>query len=74
MARILAVADAFDAMASDRQYRAGMSLKKVDEILRSGSGRQWCPDVIHAYTTCRADLIQIWLAGQSSKNCDEHRA
>lgn len=74
MARILAVADAFDAMASDRQYRAGMSLKKVDEILRSGSGQQWCPDVIQAYTACRAELIQIWLAGQSSKNCDEHRA
>ena len=35
-ARIVAVADAFDAMTSDRPYRRGMSEERVDEILRAG--------------------------------------
>lgn len=34
-ARILAVADIFDALAADRPYRAGMPLEKVFGILRS---------------------------------------
>ncbi len=58
-AQVLAVADAFDAMTSDRPYRAGMPLEKVCDIFRHGRGSQWaadvvdvllaCPDVLHAY-------------------------
>lgn len=48
-ARIVAVADAFDAMSSDRPYRKGMPDAKVDEILRTGAGHQWDPMVVEAY-------------------------
>ena len=40
-ARIMAVADAYDAMTSDRAYRAGMPHDKAIEILREGAGTQW---------------------------------
>lgn len=46
VARVLAVADAFDAMTSDRPYRAGMSLEIVESIFRKGRGQQWAPDVV----------------------------
>jgi HD-GYP domain-containing protein (c-di-GMP phosphodiesterase class II) len=47
-AQIVAVADAFDAMTSDRPYRRGMSLEKVTEIFKQGRGTQWAPDVVDA--------------------------
>jgi len=48
-ARILAVADAYDAMTSDRPYRKGMSSQKAREILQHGSGQQWDSDVVDAF-------------------------
>ncbi len=45
-AQVLAVADAFDAMTSDRPYRTGMPLQKVIEIFRQGRGSQWAADVV----------------------------
>lgn len=47
-AQIVAVADAFDAMTSDRPYRNGMSLEKVTSILKEGRGTQWASDVVDA--------------------------
>ncbi len=56
MARIMAVADAFDAMSSDRPYRKGMSDDKLDAILRSGAGKQWDPEVIDAFFKIRDEI------------------
>jgi len=48
-ARIFAVADAFDAMTSDRPYRAAMPVEKaVDEIVHN-SGTQFDPAVVQAF-------------------------
>lgn len=41
--RIIAVADAFDAMTSDRPYRSGMPLEKAVAIICEGKGTQWDP-------------------------------
>ncbi len=45
MAQIIAVADAYDAMTSDRPYRKGMPIKTVQQIFREGAGVQWAPDI-----------------------------
>jgi len=45
-ARVLAVADAFDAMTSDRPYRKALSLDQVEDILREGSGKQWDSEIV----------------------------
>ncbi len=45
IAQILAVADSFDAMTSDRPYRDGMPLDRVLSIFKQGLGQQWAPDV-----------------------------
>ncbi|MFO1092444.1 MAG: HD domain-containing protein [Planctomycetaceae bacterium] len=60
MARILAVADAFDAMGSDRPYRGGMPLEQIERILMEGSGSQWDARVIRAYFAAREDIRRIW--------------
>jgi GAF domain-containing protein len=54
-----AVADAYEAMNSDRPYRQGMPEEKIDEILRSGAGGQWDPDVVAAFFRARDDLRSI---------------
>ncbi|MCQ4087611.1 HD domain-containing phosphohydrolase [Saccharibacillus sp. JS10] len=43
LGRIIAVADAFDAMTSDRPYRSGMPLEKAISIIAEGKGTQWDP-------------------------------
>lgn len=45
-AQVLAVADAFDAMSSDRPYRSGMPIDKVVSIFEEGRGVQWAADVV----------------------------
>ncbi len=42
-ARIIAVADAYDAMTSDRAYRNRMDQKKVRSIIEGGKGTQFDP-------------------------------
>ncbi|REJ67759.1 MAG: HD domain-containing protein [Planctomycetota bacterium] len=59
IARIIAVADSFDAMGSDRPYRRGMDEEKVDRILRQGAGSQWDASVIDAFFAAREDIRKI---------------
>jgi putative nucleotidyltransferase with HDIG domain len=47
-ARILAVADVFDAMVSDRPYRAGWDQEHVLEHIKQGAGQQFDLDVVKA--------------------------
>ena len=42
-ARIIAVADAYDAMTSNRSYRKGMDQSKVREQIEKGKGTQFDP-------------------------------
>jgi putative two-component system response regulator len=50
-ARIVAIADAWDAMVSDRPYRAGLDPEEAVRRLRAGAGKQWA-----------AEMVQIFLA------------
>jgi HD-GYP domain-containing protein (c-di-GMP phosphodiesterase class II) len=58
-ARILAVADAYDAMSSNRPYRKRLSLAQIDRILQEGRNTQWDPDVVDALFACRSDVEAI---------------
>lgn len=55
-ARILAVADAFDAIRSDRPYRKGRSLTDSVAILSARSGELFDPDVIDAFRRVAARM------------------
>ncbi len=48
-ARILSVADAYDAITSDRPYRKGSTTYEAREILERGAGREFDPDVVTAF-------------------------
>jgi HD-GYP domain-containing protein (c-di-GMP phosphodiesterase class II)/HAMP domain-containing protein len=48
-ARILAVADTFDALKADRPHRAGIELERIVAIIREESGKQFDPTVVEAF-------------------------
>jgi HD-GYP domain-containing protein (c-di-GMP phosphodiesterase class II) len=47
-ARIVAVADAIDAMSAPREYRAGLAPAEILAELSSGRGTEWDPAVVDA--------------------------
>jgi hypothetical protein len=71
LARIVAVADAFDAMSSDRSYRRGMADERLDEILRKGSRTQWDPEVIASFYRIREELRQMIKGEPTAEPVDE---
>ncbi len=62
MARVLAVADSYDAMGSDRPYRKGMSLDHIETTFRENVGPQWDPQIIEAYFRARVKIRKVWSA------------
>jgi len=56
-AKIVSLADSFDAMTTDRPYRKRRSLADVIDDFRSNAGKQFDPGVVAAF--CRALLDEI---------------
>ena len=49
-ARIIAVADAFDAMVSERPYKKGYSVEEALEELKKGAGSQFDPAIVACFS------------------------
>lgn len=58
-ARIMAVADAYDAMTSDRAYRRGMPHEKAIDVIRTGAGTQWDAAVVESFLSVIDDIVAI---------------
>src|SRR3989442_5265891 len=53
LVRLITVADAFDALTSDRPYRHGLSFKAATDAIRHDAGRKFDPQVVAAFMTRR---------------------
>ena len=64
-ARVFAVADALDAMTSDRPYRAALPWADAEREIRAEAGHQFDPDVVEAFLSSGSTLrgIQRELSG-----------
>ncbi len=49
VARLLAVADAYSAMTTDRPYRQGLAAAEARRLLEEGAGAQWDPACVRAF-------------------------
>lgn len=60
-ARIIAVADGFDAMTTDRPYQKGMTAETALGILRQHAGAKWDVDCVAAF-----ERLQMKMTGQTN--------
>jgi putative nucleotidyltransferase with HDIG domain len=69
LARILSVADVYDAMASDRAYRKRMEEKMILKVIHEGSGSQFDPAVVAAFDMVynQGDIQRYMDTGQLEK-------
>ena len=58
-ARIMAVADVFDALVSRRVYKAPFSFEAAMDIIREGSGTQFDPEVVRAFVDAEDEVRAI---------------
>ncbi len=58
-ARIVAIADVYDALTSTRPYKAAFSQEKSMEILREGAGNHFDPDVFEAFDSSLPEILRI---------------
>ncbi|HKB93146.1 MAG TPA: HD domain-containing phosphohydrolase [Gaiellaceae bacterium] len=61
-ARVFAVADALDAMTSDRPYRRALDWQTAREEIFAESGRQFDPVVVEAFHDCEHRLLAAYRA------------
>jgi HD-GYP domain-containing protein (c-di-GMP phosphodiesterase class II)/PAS domain-containing protein len=57
-ARIFALADAWDAMRSDRPYRRALSIETANAEIRKGAGSHFDPDLVESFLNCVATYEQ----------------
>ena len=55
-AKIVAIADTYHALISDRPYRRGMNIEKAISILEEGAGSQWDSDLIRTFISIAPSL------------------
>ena len=65
-ARVLAVADAFDAMTSPRPYRAPLTTERALEEVARCAGTQFDPVVAELFLDVWAEQAEVWPAAQAS--------
>ncbi|MCF8178120.1 MAG: two-component system response regulator [Sulfuritalea sp.] len=58
-ARLMALADVFDALISVRVYKPAMTYEEARDIIADGRGRQFDPDVVDAFLECFVEFVAI---------------
>lgn len=58
-ARIVAIADVFDALTSVRPYKRAWTIEDAVELIRSESGRHFDPRVVTAFLNCLPEILEI---------------
>lgn len=58
-ARIMAIADAFDAMISDRPYRHAMPIDQAISVLQEESGKQWDGELVGVFISCLGETSSL---------------
>ena len=66
-ARIMAVADVFDALVSKRSYKDPFPFEKAMDIIREGAGEHFDPNVAAAFEHAEAEVRKVLSARQSEE-------
>ncbi len=73
-ARIMAVADVFDALVSKRSYKAGFPIEKAFAIIEEGIGTHFDPQVARAFLHARDKAAAVAEKSNEKKRLEEEAA
>lgn len=73
-ARIIAVADSFDAMTQDRPYRKALSPEQALREVRNNAGKQFDPEVVEAFSQGWETICKLTLHNESGQRLQESHA
>ncbi len=65
ISRLVALADAFDALRYDRAYQQAMPLDQIEAIVRTGRGTQFDPDFADILLSCHRDMDALFAEEKS---------
>ena len=71
LARVLAVADAYEALLADRPHRPPATPEQAARLIRLGAGVQWDPWVVDHFLACAHDLLLICVRAPENPLPDE---
>ena len=57
--RIVAVADVFDALTSDRPYKRGWEVNRACDLIRESSGGHFDPECVAAFFTVVEEVLEV---------------
>ncbi|MBP1717915.1 MAG: two-component system response regulator, partial [Deltaproteobacteria bacterium] len=57
--RLMALADAYDALTSKRVYKSAVSHENAVEIIREGKGRHFDPEAVDAFLEAKEEFQEI---------------
>lgn len=70
-ARIMAVADVFDALVSKRSYKEGFPVEKAFDIIREGSGTHFDPVIVTAFLNAEEEVRRVAAENTARESADE---
>lgn len=59
-ARIMAIADVFDAVSAKRCYRDAMPIEKCFKIIEDGAGKDFDPELVRLFLNARDKVIEVY--------------
>jgi putative two-component system response regulator len=62
--RIMAIADVYDALVSDRPYKSAFTHDEAIEIITKSSGVQFDPEIVSVFLSCENEFLQAVTGGE----------
>lgn len=69
--RIIAIADVYDAITSDRPYRKALTHSKAMDCICANSGKYFDPQVVNAFADCVEAFSELFTSGKIKLTFDE---
>ncbi|GAB4371054.1 MAG: hypothetical protein Kow0042_13590 [Calditrichia bacterium] len=71
-ARILAIADVYDALTTERSYKDAYDHRRTLDLMKKERGKHFAPDILDVFLEIEKDIQAIYLRFEEDKLLDEH--